>query len=95
MKLKPIGGKILVEPIEQSDKTASGLFIPEQSKQKPQEGIVRDVGAGARDETGKLIPFNVTIGDKVLFAKYGGVDVKYDNKDYKLLFEDEILAILS
>jgi chaperonin GroES len=95
MKPKPIGGKILVSLVESNkEMTASGLYIPEQAREKSQEAIVEDVGDGARDEKGNLIPFNVTVGDKVLLAKFAGTPFEYGKKEYRLVIEDEILAKL-
>ena len=94
LKLKPLGGRAIVEPIEQDEKTASGLYLPETAKEKPQEGKILAVGPGERDEDGKYIPMDVNVGDKVLFAKYSGTEVKVDGKKLLILRESDILAIV-
>lgn len=94
LNLKPLGNRVLVEPIEQEEVTAGGIVLPETAKEKPQQGIVLAVGPGARDENGERIPMDVEKGDKVLFAKYSGTEVKMDGKKYLILREDDILAII-
>jgi len=94
LKLKPLGGRAIVEPIEQDEKTASGLYLPETAKEKPQEGKILAVGPGERDEDGKYIPMDVNVGDKVLFAKYSGTEVKVDGKKLLILRESDILAVI-
>jgi chaperonin GroES len=83
-----------VEPIEQDEKTASGLYLPETAKEKPQEGKVLAVGPGERDDAGKRVAMDVSVGDKVLFAKYSGTEVKIDGKKLLILRESDILAII-
>jgi len=94
LKLRPLGDRVVVEPLEQEEQTASGLYIPETAKEKPQKGTVLAVGAGRRDEDGKRIPMDVEKGQTILFAKYGGTEVKIDNKKLLILKEGDILAIL-
>jgi len=94
LKLKPLGGRAIVEPIEQDEKTASGLFLPETAKEKPQEGKVLAVGPGDRDDSGKRVAMEVGVGDKVLFAKYSGTEVKVDGKKLLILRESDILAVI-
>jgi chaperonin GroES len=94
LKLKPLGGRAIIEPIEQDEKTASGIYLPETAKEKPQEGKVLAVGPGERDEDGKHIKMDVEAGDKVLFAKYSGTEVKIDGKKLLILRESDILAII-
>jgi len=94
LKLKPLGGRVIVEPIEQDEKTASGIYLPETAKEKPQEGKVLAAGPGDRDEDGKRIPMDVTVGDKVLFAKYSGTEVKIDGKKMLIMRESDILAVI-
>lgn len=94
MKIKPVGNKVLVEPLEAPDKSKGGLFIPDAAKQIPQEGIVRAVGTGEYTANGTLIPIDVKEGDKVLISKYGGTEVKVDGKAFKIVLVDEIIAIL-
>ncbi len=94
MKLKPLGGRVIVEPIEQEEMTAGGIILPETAKEKPQEGKILAVGQGERDEDGKRIPMDVETGDRVLFAKYSGTEVKMDGKKLLILRESDILAVL-
>jgi chaperonin GroES len=94
LKLKPLGGRAIVEPIEQDEKTASGLYLPETAKEKPQEGKVLAVGPGDRDDDGKRVAMDVSVGDKVLFAKYSGTEVKIDGKKLLILRESDVLAII-
>ena len=95
MKIRPLYDRIVVKRIEDStEKTASGLFIPDSAKEKPQEGEVIAVGAGKRNDDGKLIPLDVKAGDRILFGKYSGSDIKLDGNEYMILREDEVLAVL-
>jgi chaperonin GroES len=94
MKIKPLGDRVLVEPLEAAETTKGGIIIPDSAKEKPQEGKVVAVGTGKRDEDGKIIPFNVKKGDRVLMPKYGGTEVKIDDKDYQIMREDDILAVI-
>lgn len=92
--IKPLGSRAVVEPIEQEEVTASGIVLPETAKEKPQKGKVLSVGPGDRDEDGKRIPMDVSVGDTVLFAKYSGTEIKVDNKKLLILRESDILAIV-
>jgi chaperonin GroES len=94
MKLKPLGGRVIVEPIEQEEMTAGGIILPETAKEKPQEGKILAAGPGERDEAGNRIALEVKIGDKVLYAKYSGTEVKMDGKKLLILRESDILAIV-
>ena len=94
MKLKPLGDRLVVEPKERESTTASGVVLPETAKEKPQEGEVIAVGPGRRDEDGKRIKMDVEVGDIVLYAKYGGTEVKIDDKKVLILKESDVLAIL-
>jgi len=94
LKLKPLGGRVIVEPIEQEEMTAGGIILPETAKEKPQEGKILAAGPGDRDEDGERIPMDVQIGDKVLYAKYSGTEVKMDGKKLLILRESDILAVL-
>jgi chaperonin GroES len=91
MDLEPLGDRVIVEPSEGEDTTASGIVIPDTAKEKPQEGKVLAVGPG-RYEEGKLIPLDVKAGDIVIYSKYGGTEVKVGGKDYLILSERDILA---
>ena len=94
LKLRPLGDRVLVEPIEREEITASGIYVPETAKERPQEGVVVAVGPGRKDDDGKVIPMDVKKGDRVLYAKYGGTEVKLEEKKYLILKETDILAIL-
>jgi chaperonin GroES len=94
LKLKPLADRLVVEPAEQEEVTASGIYVPETAKEKPQEGKVLAVGPGRKDDEGKRIPMDVAEGDKVLYAKYGGTEVKLEDKKLLILKESDILAIL-
>jgi chaperonin GroES len=93
-KLKPLADRMVVEPIEQEEVTASGIFVPETAKEKPQEGKVIAVGPGRKDDDGERIAMDVAEGDRVLYAKYAGTEVKLDDKKYLILKESDVLAIL-
>lgn len=94
LKLKPLGGRVIIEPIEQEEMTAGGIILPETAKEKPQEGNVLAVGPGERDDKGVRIPMEVKSGDKVLFAKYSGTEVKMDGKKLIILRESDLLAVV-
>lgn len=94
MKLKPLGSRILVEPIEAEEVTAGGIVLPETAKEKPQKGKVLSVGPGDRDEDGDRIKMDVEEGDIVLFAKYAGTEIKIDGKKLLILRESDLLAIV-
>lgn len=94
MNLKPLGNRVVVEPIEQEEVTSGGIVLPETAKEKPQKGKVLSVGPGERDEDGKRIPLDVAPGDTVLFAKYAGTEIKVDGKKLLILKESDILAIV-
>lgn len=94
ISLKPLGNRVVVEPIEQEEMTAGGIYVPETAKEKPQQGTVLSVGPGDRDEDGDRIPMDVAVGDKVLFAKYSGTEMKLDGKKLLVLRESDLLAIV-
>jgi chaperonin GroES len=94
MKIKPLGDRVLVEPVEAKEISKGGIIIPVSAKEKPQEGKVISVGTGRLDDAGKLIPFNVKKGDIVLMPKYGGTEVKIDDKEYQIVREEDILAVV-
>ena len=94
INLKPLGSRVVVEPLEQEDITAGGIVLPETAKEKPQRGKVLSVGPGDRDEAGKRIQLDVTVGDTVLFAKYAGTEIKLDGKKLLILRESDLLAIV-
>jgi len=95
MKWKPRGDRVLVEPLEEQELKKGGIIIPDTAKEKPQQGNVIAVGPGKRDEAGKLIPVDLKKDDIVLIPKYGGTEIKIDNKTYQVLREDDILMVLS
>ncbi len=94
LNLKPLGSRVVVEPIEQEEVTAGGIVLPETAKEKPQQGKILAVGPGDRDEDGDRIALDVKVGDKVLFAKYSGTEIKVDGKKLLILRESDILAII-
>lgn len=95
MNLQPLHDRVLVERLEQEDKTKGGIIIPDTAKEKPMEGLVVAVGKGAKDEKGNLTPMCVKAGDKILFAKWGGTEVKLNGKEYLILKETDILGIIN
>ena len=94
LNLKPLGDRVVIEPIERDEITASGIYVPETAKEKPQEGKVLAAGPGRRDDEGKRIAMDVAEGDRVLYAKYAGTEVKLGEKKVLILKESDILAIL-
>ncbi len=94
ISLKPLGNRVVVEPIEQEEVTAGGIVLPETAKEKPQKGTVLSVGPGDRNDKGERIPLDVTTGDTILFAKYSGTEIKMDGKKLLILRESDILAIV-
>ena len=94
LNLKPLGDRVLVEPAEEKEHKKGGIIIPDTAKEKPTEGIVRALGTGKTDDSGKKVPFEVKVGDRVLVSKYGGTEIKLDGKEYKILSSDDILAVI-
>jgi chaperonin GroES len=94
LSFKPLGGRVLVEPIEQEEVTAGGIVLPETAKEKPQQGKVLAAGPGDRNEKGERITMDVKVGDVILFAKYSGTEVKMDGKKLLILRESDILGIV-
>lgn len=94
IKLKPLADRLVVEPKEREELTPSGLVLPETAKEKPQQGEVIAVGPGQRDDDGKRIPMDVAVGDIVMYAKYGGTEVKINDKKLLILKESDVLAIV-
>lgn len=92
--IKPLGDRVVIKVLEQQEKTASGIFLPDTAKEKPQEGEVVAVGSGKVYESGQRVAPEVAVGDKVVFAKYAGTTVKVDGEDYLVLSERDILAIV-
>jgi len=94
LNLKPLGDRLIVEPIESEEVTASGIVLPETAKEKPQQGKVLAVGPGRRDDSGNRIEMDVKEGDTVLYGKYAGTEVKIEDKKYLILKESDVLAIV-
>jgi chaperonin GroES len=94
MKIRPLYDRIVVKRIETTEQMQGGLYIPDTAKEKPQEGEVVAVGKGKRLEDGKVIALDVEVGDKILFGKYSGSDIKLDGEEYLIMREDEVLGIL-
>lgn len=94
LNLKPLGDRVLVEPVEEKEVKKGGIIIPDSAKEKPTEGIVVALGTGKTDDHGKKVPFEVKKGDRVLVSKYGGTEVKLNDKEYKILNADDILAVI-
>lgn len=94
MNIRPLHDRIIVERLEEETVTAGGLIIPDSAKEKPQQGKVVAVGKGKKTEDGKVIPLDVKVGDKVLFGKYAGTDVKVDGKEYLMMREDDIMGVV-
>ncbi|MBZ5712336.1 MULTISPECIES: co-chaperone GroES [Nannocystis] len=93
-KVRPLNDRVLVKRMSEEEKTAGGLFIPDSAKEKPAKGVVISAGPGKVDDNGKRTPLEVKAGDKVLFGKYSGTEIKLDGEEHMILREDEILAIL-
>jgi chaperonin GroES len=94
MKIRPLYDRLVVKRIEAQEEMQGGLYIPDTAKEKPQEGEVIAVGKGKRLEDGKVIPLDVQVGDRILFGKYSGSDIKLDGDEYLIMREDEVLGIL-
>ncbi len=94
MSIKPLGDRVLVESVEEKEQIKGGILIPDSAKEKTQEAIVIALGTGKTDDKGKKKPFDVKVGDLVLTSKYGGTEVKYNDKEYKILSSDDIQALI-
>lgn len=94
INIKPLGDRVLVESLEEKEVVKGGILIPDSAKEKPQEAKVIALGTGKRDDDGKKIPFEVKVGDTVLTSKYGGTDIKHEDKEYKILNSSDILAVV-
>ena len=93
MKIRPLGARVLVEPVEAKDQQKGGIIIPDSAQEKPQEGMVRAIGI-KRDDDHKELAFDVKVGDRVLMPKYGGTEVKIDDKEYQIIREDDLLGVI-
>ena len=94
MKIRPLHDRIIVERLEEETKTAGGIIIPDTAKEKPQQGKVIAVGKGKKTEDGKVLPLDVKVGDKILFGKYAGTEIKIEGKEYLMMREDDILGVI-
>jgi chaperonin GroES len=94
MKFRPLHDRVVVRRIESDEKTAGGIIIPDTAKEKPQEGEIIGVGPGARDEAGKLIPLDVKVGDRILFGKWSGTEVKLDGEDLLIMKESDVMGVV-
>jgi chaperonin GroES len=94
MKFRPLHDRVVVRRVESEEKTAGGIIIPDTAKEKPQEGEIVAVGPGGRDETGKLIPLDVKTGDRILFGKWSGTEVKIDGEDYLIMKESDVMGVI-
>lgn len=94
-KIRPLGDRVVVKPIQREEVTKSGIVLPDTAKEKPQRGQVIAIGPGRMTDEGKRLPMEVKVGDEVLFAKYAGTELKIDEEDYLILSEKDILAILT
>ncbi len=94
MKIRPLHDRVLVKRLEENTKTAGGIIIPDTAKEKPSEGLIEAVGDGMRTEDGKIIPLNVKVGDKVLFGKWSGSEVKVNGEERLIIKESEILGVI-
>ncbi|MBN1622208.1 MAG: co-chaperone GroES [Endomicrobiales bacterium] len=94
MKIKPLGDRVVVKALEQKEVKKGGIIIPDTAKEKPQEGEVVAVGKGKVNDDGKVIPLDVKVGDKILYGKYSGTEVKIDDKEYLIMNQDDILGII-
>ena len=95
MKFRPLHDRVVVRRVEAEEKTAGGIIIPDTAKEKPMEGEVIAVGPGARDEAGKLIPIDIKVGDRVLFGKWSGTEVKIDGRDLLIMKESDIMGVIA
>jgi chaperonin GroES len=94
MDIRPLHDRIVVKRLEQQEAMQGGLYIPDSAKEKPQEGQIVAVGNGKKNEDGKVTPLDVKVGDRILFGKYSGSDIKLDGEEYLIMREDEVLAVL-
>ena len=95
MKFRPLHDRVVVRRVESEEKTAGGIIIPDTAKEKPQEGEIIAVGPGARDESGKLVPLDVKAGDRILFGKWSGTEVKIDGQELLIMKESDVMGVLT
>ena len=94
VNIQPLGDRVLVQPLEKDEVKKGGIIIPETAKEKPQEGKIVAAGPGKRDDSGKLIPMDVKAGDRVLYGKYSGTEIKIDDQEFLIMHQEDILGIL-
>jgi len=94
LNVKPLGDRVLVEPVEEKEVKKGGIIIPDSAKEKPMESLIVALGTGKVDDNGKKVPFEVKKGDRVLVSKYGGTEIKLNGKEYKILNSDDLLAVI-
>ncbi len=94
MKFRPLHDRVVVRRVESEEKTVGGIIIPDTAKEKPQEGEIIAVGPGARDEAGKLVPLDVKVGDRILFGKWSGTEVKIDGEDLLIMKESDVMGVI-
>jgi chaperonin GroES len=94
VQLKPLADRVVVEHVEQTDKSAGGIFLPDTAKEKPQEGIVRAVGTGRVNDDGKTLAMTVKVGDRIIYSKYSGSEIKIDGTEYLIVSEKDVLAVV-
>jgi len=94
VKIRPLGDRVVVKPVEKADEKRSGIIIPDTAKEKPQEGQVIAVGRGKTTDDGKTLPMDVKVGDKVLYGKYSGTEIKIDDVDHLILHQEDILGVI-
>ena len=93
-KLKPLSDRVLVKPMEKEQEKKGGIIIPDTAKEKPQEGEIIAAGPGKRDENGKIIPMDVKVGDKILYGKYSGTEIKIEDQEYLIMHQEDILGVI-
>ena len=94
ISFKPLGDRVVIEPVKREEKTAGGIYLPDSVKEKPMEGTVISVGKGARDSQGNIIPMELKAGDKIVFGKWAGTEVKIDGKEFLIMKESDVMGVL-
>jgi chaperonin GroES len=94
IELKPLGDRVVIEAVEQAQTTAGGVFLPDTAKEKPQEGLIIAVGPGRKTDKGELVPMDLKVGDKVIYSKYSGSEIKLEGTEYLIISEKDVLAVV-
>ena len=94
MAFRPLHDRVVVRRVDSEEKSAGGIIIPDTAKEKPSEGVIEAVGPGARDESGKLVPIDLKVGDRILFGKWSGTEVKLDGKDLRIMKETDVMGVI-